>query len=203
MPGHLPQPGEFQAVDRCELAALDQENFLTDCFTDDGAERGGFVLVLRVAGRLAGYLMGTESRFRVDVLRVCTAAWYRRRGVARMLMGAAIERAGDRLPRVRALVPESNEDALRLFVACGFRGVNILHGRKANRSPRTGYEIDCGQVVMQRTADRLGGCFGHVPDESRGEAAASWAARTLVGPNDERVDPGWRVGRRERECEGR
>ena len=90
---------------------------------------GGFGLLWRSEDEPLGFVLGRTNDARAEVLSLGVAPAARRRGIARALMSAAIERASRRGPREFYLeVAEDNAAAQRLYRTMGFAPVGRRPG---------------------------------------------------------------------------
>lgn len=102
--------------------------------------------VARTAGRLAGYLCLWEIGHEIHVTNLATHPDLRRRGIARVLLGAVLQDARARgVGLVFLEVRPTNTEALHLYERFGFRVI----GR------RKGYYFDTGEDALVMEA-RLG-----------------------------------------------
>lgn len=102
---------------------------------DPGEEAGrahGRVWVARAepdAGGIWGFLIAWRVADELEILFVATDPAYRRRGVGRALVGAALEEAGgEGVARVLLEVAGRNEAARGLYGAMGFREEGVRRG---------------------------------------------------------------------------
>jgi ribosomal-protein-alanine N-acetyltransferase len=104
----------------------------------------------REEGRLAGYLCLWEVTDELHITNIAVHPTFRRRGIARALLGGVLDDARRRKLRLVVLeVRPSNVEALGLYDSFGFRVV----GR------RRGYYYDTGEdaLVMEARLDRPSG----------------------------------------------
>jgi len=102
--------------------------------------------VARTGGRLAGYLCLWEIGHEIHVTNLATHPDLRRRGIARVLLGAVLQDARTRgVGLVFLEVRPTNTEALHLYERFGFRVI----GR------RKGYYFDTGEDALVMEA-RLG-----------------------------------------------
>ena len=120
------------------------------------SKAGGIALAAEEEGEVIGYLIC--SRFDDDwhVMNVAVAPHRRRRGVARSLLGALLERLDDPRARLTLEVRVSNAGARALYESFHFLPAGI----------RRRYYSDNGEdaVVMWRTPSTLRGSLDDVPE---------------------------------------
>ena len=99
---------------------------------------GGFGLLWRHRGEARGFVLCRTNGTRGEVLSLGVDPSARKRGIARALMGAAIETAGRRGLRALTLeVAEDNDAALTLYRALGFGQVGRRPGYYAKPEEKT------------------------------------------------------------------
>ena len=109
--------------------------------------------VVREAGDIVGYLCVWEIGDEIHITNVAVRPSHRRRGIARMLLGAVLAEAKVRDIRLVVLeVRPSNREAIALYESFGFR----VTGR------RRGYYYDTGEdaLVMEAELVRRGPTLG-------------------------------------------
>jgi ribosomal-protein-alanine N-acetyltransferase len=114
--------------DAATLVAIERR-----CFSDPWSENSfrealespwTFGLVAHTAGRITGYLIAREVAGTGEVLNLAVAPDFRRRGVARGLLGAGLSYLRKRrVDEVFLEVRESNQSAQALYLSSGFRPV--------------------------------------------------------------------------------
>jgi ribosomal-protein-alanine N-acetyltransferase len=96
-------------------------------------------LVVRAGREIAGYLCLWEIGHEIHVTNLAVHPEYRRRGIARMLLGSMLEEARARSVELVFLeVRPTNTEALNLYESLGFRVI----GR------RKGYYFDTGEDAL-------------------------------------------------------
>ena len=119
------------------------------------SKAGGIALAAEDEGEVIGYLVC--SRFDEDwhIMNVAVAPHRRRRGVARALLTALIERIGDAESRLTLEVRYSNDGARALYESLGFLAAGI----------RPRYYSDNGEdaMIMWRTPATRRGSLEDVP----------------------------------------
>ena len=110
-------------------------------------DRGGLALVAeREEGAVAGFILCRLIAGEAEVLTLAVATAARRQGVARALLGAAIELTRTSASSMFLEVAEDNRGAIALYEKAGFEPV----GRRAGYYGRKGAPaVDA--VVMRRT----------------------------------------------------
>jgi ribosomal-protein-alanine N-acetyltransferase len=103
-------------------------------------------LVVRLGGELAGYLCMWEIGHEIHITNLAVHPKFRRRGLARALLGSVLEQARRKAVELVFLeVRPTNVEALTLYESLGFRVI----GR------RKGYYFDTGEDALVMEA-RLG-----------------------------------------------
>jgi tRNA threonylcarbamoyl adenosine modification protein YeaZ/ribosomal-protein-alanine acetyltransferase len=142
---------DFRADDIPAVAAIEREVFRDAWpeafFRGEIAHPLSWARVAELDGRVAGYLVALMAPGAGSLENVAVAPAFRRRGLARRLVGELLERA--RSQRVEAVTLEvrvSNDEAQSLYRALGFRLAGL----------RRGYYRDNGEdaLVMEWRADR-------------------------------------------------
>ncbi len=115
-------------ADTAPLVAIERR-----CFSDPWSETSfrealdspwSFGLVAHAGRGIAGYLIGREMAGTGEVLNLAVSPDYRRRGVARALLRAALASLRKhRVDEVFLEVRESNRSAQALYLSSGFRAV--------------------------------------------------------------------------------
>jgi ribosomal-protein-alanine N-acetyltransferase len=115
-------------ADAAPLVAIERR-----CFSDPWSETSfrealdspwSFGLVAHAGRGIAGYLIGREMAGTGEVLNLAVSPDYRRRGVARALLRAALASLRKhRVDEVFLEVRESNRSAQALYLSSGFRAV--------------------------------------------------------------------------------
>ncbi|HEU4412608.1 MAG TPA: GNAT family N-acetyltransferase [Polyangiaceae bacterium] len=107
-----------------------------------GAQTAGYPPSARAepsAGTIRGFLVAWRVGDELEILFVATGPGFRRRGVGRMLVAAAVDGArGEGAARVVLEVARRNEGARRLYEAMGFR----------EEGGRRGYYADGDDAVL-------------------------------------------------------
>jgi [ribosomal protein S18]-alanine N-acetyltransferase len=118
------------SADVAALAAIERA-----CFSDPWSQAGlletiqhetGKAFVAEFGGEAVGYVMARISGEEAEILNLAVLPKFRRRGIARCLLKeslAAVEVGGAREAYLE--VRQSNEEALALYLANGFRTVGI------------------------------------------------------------------------------
>jgi ribosomal-protein-alanine N-acetyltransferase len=111
------------------------------------ADPGGLALVAAGEdGEIAGFILCRRIAGEAEVLTLAVRRAARRRGVARTLLGAAIELAGVTAAAMFLEVAEDNPGAIALYARAGFEPV----GRRAGYYARPGAPA-AAAIVMRRT----------------------------------------------------
>lgn len=92
-------------------------------FLTEGAS--GF-LVAEKEGRIIGYLIFTNQRKLGTIVSIAVSPEYRRRGVGRRLLGAALNQLSSKANIVELQVSAKNEDAIEFYRKFSFRQTAIL-----------------------------------------------------------------------------
>lgn len=132
----LMQPSDLKAVAGVERAAYDYPwslGIFRDCLL-----AGYFSVVLDVAGTVTGYAIMSVAAAEAHLLNLCVHPSSQRLGYGRMLLNAALARAGDAgADKVFLEVRPSNHRALQLYYSVGFQQIGIrpayyqaAHGRE-------------------------------------------------------------------------
>jgi ribosomal protein S18 acetylase RimI-like enzyme len=106
----------------------------------------GRVLVATANGEFAGYLMYRVARGRASVVHLCTAADYRRRGVAKRLV-EELRRRVSQLLHIEARC-RNDFDAHAAWKALGFTAVAEVPGRGRERRPITVFQYNLGHADL-------------------------------------------------------
>ncbi len=159
-----PEPGirirRLTYADLSRVVAIERRAFPAPwslpMFLLELSKAGGVPLAAEEEGEVIGYLVC--SRFDEDwhVMNVAVAPHRRRRGVARALLTALIERIGDPQARLTLEVRVSNVGARALYESLGFLAAGI----------RPRYYSDNGEdaLIMWRTPATRRGSLEDVPD---------------------------------------
>jgi ribosomal-protein-alanine N-acetyltransferase len=142
------------SADLPELARLEAECFpdpwSEDAFGELLASPGGLALAAVDQGdRVIGYLVARRILDESEILNLAVATPWRRHGVGRALLQAALEELGTKdVRQVFLEVRESNLAAQRLYGGLGFRPI----GQRPNyyRSPRENGLVLC--LTLEGTA---------------------------------------------------
>ena len=138
---------------------------------------GGFGLLWRQRGEAQGFVLCRTNGARGEVLSLGVAPPVRKRGIARALMGAAIETAGRQGLRDLYLeVAEDNAAALRLYRALGFAQVGRRPGYYARPEEKTVDALTLRRQIVPAHLARDG-----ASPSSTGSRQAATAARRPCG----------------------
>jgi [ribosomal protein S18]-alanine N-acetyltransferase len=120
------------------------------------SKSSGICLAAFVEERLVGYLICSRYETVWHVMNIAVAPEYRRRSIARRLMGELFQRAGGDHARYTLEVRRSNSEAIDLYESEGFRSAGL----------RPRYYQDNGEdaLIMWRTPATLTGTLDDVPN---------------------------------------
>ena len=122
------RPGDLPAVAALHARCFD-EPWQPELIGRIARAPGGFGLLWRNGGEPLGFVLGRTNGTRGEVLSLGVAPAERERGIAHVLMRAAIHRVSRRGLRTLYLeVAEDNRAALRLYQALGFAQVGRRSG---------------------------------------------------------------------------
>ena len=114
---------------RIERASFGREAWPRKYFLELYRECGGFFVVAKVAGRIAGYAVACAAKHNAEIASLAVHPDYRRLGVANALMRhtqGELRAAGVR--RVELMVRTGNTAAAQLYRTLGFRRVRVAPG---------------------------------------------------------------------------
>ena len=115
----------------------------------------GFGLLWRHEGEAQGFVLCRTNDARGEVLSLGVAPGARKRGIARALMTAAIDAAGERgVPALYLEVAEDNAAARHLYRTLGFAQVRRRPGYYARPEARTVDALTLRRVIVPA----VGGC---------------------------------------------
>jgi ribosomal-protein-alanine N-acetyltransferase len=114
---------------RIERASFGAEAWPRKYFLELYRDCGGFFVVAKVGGRIAGYAVACAEKRNAEIASLAVHPDYRRRGVADALMRHTLrELRGAGFGRVELMVRTGNTVGAQLYRALGFRRVRTMPG---------------------------------------------------------------------------